>query len=54
MKQHVLLLKEINEIKLLQIHLYFQTFRIKPPMCITSEDVDFAMSVLSFAIEKEI
>jgi len=31
---------------------YFQCFRIKPPMCITKEDVDFAVSVFKEAIEK--
>uniref|UniRef100_W5N1L2 Alanine--glyoxylate aminotransferase 2, mitochondrial n=1 Tax=Lepisosteus oculatus TaxID=7918 RepID=W5N1L2_LEPOC len=30
---------------------YGQTFRIKPPMCITKEDADFALSVFSHAIQ---
>ena len=29
-------------------------FRIKPPMCITMEDVDFAVDVLEAAIRKEL
>jgi alanine-glyoxylate transaminase/(R)-3-amino-2-methylpropionate-pyruvate transaminase len=29
-------------------------FRIKPPMCITMEDADFAIDVLSDAIRKEL
>ncbi|XP_073511206.1 alanine--glyoxylate aminotransferase 2, mitochondrial [Phyllobates terribilis] len=32
--------------------LYNNTFRIKPPMCITKEDADFAVSVLEAAINK--
>ncbi|KAM4052751.1 alanine--glyoxylate aminotransferase 2, mitochondrial [Anomaloglossus baeobatrachus] len=32
--------------------LYNNTFRIKPPMCITKEDADFAVSVLEAAITK--
>ena len=27
-------------------------FRIKPPMCITKEDADFALSVFKLALEK--
>lgn len=33
--------------------LYGNVFRIKPPMCITKEDVDFAVSELREAIHKE-
>jgi 4-aminobutyrate aminotransferase-like enzyme len=33
--------------------LMFQIFRMKPPMCITKEDVDFAVSVLETAISKQ-
>jgi alanine-glyoxylate transaminase/(R)-3-amino-2-methylpropionate-pyruvate transaminase len=29
-------------------------FRIKPPMCITMEDADFAVDVLEDAIRKEL
>ncbi|CAF4438542.1 unnamed protein product, partial [Adineta steineri] len=29
-------------------------FRIKPPMCITMEDANFAMDVLEDAIRKEL
>ena len=29
-------------------------FRIKPPMCITKEDADFAVDVLEDAIRKEL
>uniref|UniRef100_A0A8C3LSQ3 Alanine--glyoxylate aminotransferase 2, mitochondrial n=1 Tax=Chrysolophus pictus TaxID=9089 RepID=A0A8C3LSQ3_CHRPC len=32
--------------------LYNQTFRIKPPMCITKKDVDFAVEVIHTALEK--
>uniref|UniRef100_A0ABM5FU79 Alanine--glyoxylate aminotransferase 2, mitochondrial n=1 Tax=Pogona vitticeps TaxID=103695 RepID=A0ABM5FU79_9SAUR len=32
--------------------LYFQTFRIKPPMCITKEDVDFAVAVFHAALTR--
>ncbi|XP_063310040.1 alanine--glyoxylate aminotransferase 2, mitochondrial isoform X1 [Pelobates fuscus] len=32
--------------------LYNQTFRVKPPMCITKEDVDFAVDVLQVALTK--
>lgn len=31
---------------------YLQVLRIKPPMCITKEDVDFAVSVFKDALEK--
>lgn len=31
---------------------FFQTFRIKPPMCITKTDVKFAVDVLSRAISE--
>lgn len=29
---------------------FFQVFRIKPPMCITKSDVDFAVAVLRKSI----
>jgi len=29
-------------------------FRLKPPMCITMEDADFAVDVLEDAIRKEV
>ena len=29
-------------------------FRIKPPMCITKEDVHFAIQVFRFAVEKNL
>lgn len=29
-----------------------QTFRIKPPMCITKKDVDFAVEVFDAALER--
>ncbi|NXX95638.1 AGT2 aminotransferase, partial [Centropus bengalensis] len=32
--------------------LYGQTFRIKPPMCITKKDVDFAVEVFHSALER--
>lgn len=32
--------------------LFSQTFRIKPPMCIRKEDVDFAVAVFETALEK--
>ncbi|XP_021235653.1 alanine--glyoxylate aminotransferase 2, mitochondrial [Numida meleagris] len=32
--------------------LYNQTFRVKPPMCITKEDVDFAVEVIHTALER--
>ncbi|XP_030368148.1 alanine--glyoxylate aminotransferase 2, mitochondrial isoform X2 [Strigops habroptila] len=32
--------------------LYSQTFRIKPPMCITKKDVDFAVEVFDAALER--
>ncbi|NXT81835.1 AGT2 aminotransferase, partial [Zapornia atra] len=32
--------------------LYSQTFRIKPPMCITKKDVDFAVEVFHSALQK--
>ena len=35
------------------IGLILQIFRIKPPMCITKEDVDFAVSVFETAIRKQ-
>ncbi|XP_072448921.1 alanine--glyoxylate aminotransferase 2, mitochondrial [Chiloscyllium punctatum] len=33
--------------------MYGQSFRIKPPMCITKEDVDFALSVFRVALQKQ-
>ncbi|RXM97043.1 Alanine--glyoxylate aminotransferase 2, mitochondrial [Acipenser ruthenus] len=32
---------------------YGQTFRIKPPMCITKDDADFALAVFSLAIQRQ-
>ncbi|XP_055521157.1 alanine--glyoxylate aminotransferase 2, mitochondrial [Leucoraja erinacea] len=32
--------------------LYGQTFRLKPPLCITREDVDFAVSVMRLALHR--
>ncbi|OXB79160.1 UNVERIFIED_CONTAM: hypothetical protein H355_006619 [Colinus virginianus] len=32
--------------------LYNQTFRVKPPMCITKRDVDFAVEVIHTALQK--
>ncbi|XP_032941453.1 alanine--glyoxylate aminotransferase 2, mitochondrial isoform X5 [Catharus ustulatus] len=34
--------------------LYSQTFRIKPPMCITKRDVDFAVEVLHTALQRHV
>lgn len=34
--------------------LYNQTFRIKPPMCITRKDVDFAVEVIHTALERHV
>ncbi|XP_041274897.1 alanine--glyoxylate aminotransferase 2, mitochondrial isoform X3 [Onychostruthus taczanowskii] len=34
--------------------LYSQTFRIKPPMCITKEDVDFAVEVFHTALQRHV
>ncbi|XP_066037151.1 alanine--glyoxylate aminotransferase 2, mitochondrial [Chamaea fasciata] len=34
--------------------LYSQTFRIKPPMCITKRDVDFAVEVFRTALQKHV
>lgn len=31
-----------------------QTFRIKPPMCITKRDVDFAVEVFHTALQKHV
>ena len=31
----------------------FQTFRIKPPMCITKEDADFGVAVLRQALKED-
>ena len=31
---------------------YGNVFRIKPPMCITMEDVEFALEVIRFALKK--
>ncbi|XP_048450243.1 alanine--glyoxylate aminotransferase 2, mitochondrial [Rhincodon typus] len=33
--------------------MYEQSFRIKPPMCISEEDVDFAVSVFRVALQKQ-
>jgi 4-aminobutyrate aminotransferase-like enzyme len=30
-----------------------QIFRIKPPMCITKEDADFAIDVFKTAVQKQ-
>ncbi|UYV60323.1 AGXT2 [Cordylochernes scorpioides] len=30
----------------------WQVLRIKPPMCVTKEDADFCISVLSIALDK--
>lgn len=32
---------------------YGQTFRIKPPMCITKDDADFALAVFGLAIQRQ-
>ncbi|XP_053304107.1 alanine--glyoxylate aminotransferase 2, mitochondrial [Spea bombifrons] len=34
--------------------LYSQTFRVKPPMCITKEDVDFGVAVFQTALAKHV
>ncbi|MEE6458002.1 hypothetical protein FKM82_000140 [Ascaphus truei] len=34
--------------------LYGQTFRVKPPMCITREDADFAVAIFRAALTRHV